>query len=545
MKFSTSLVFLFKAFTHRPFQVPYSYSSMLPMTSMSSMNSPSSVSISSCQSLASPITNRKRVRNASPKLKSESSSRDRNLIHVLANVEWIDLNVPLVQLSANLTLRMGQCFNWKKLDENSNNTIWIGVINIDTYGYPIAIRQMQNTTEFADILNCQSTYSIDMKALLYNYFQLDYDLKELYKDWSSKCDRMKVITKCLPGVRVVRQDPWECLVSFICSSNNNIKRITQMLDKLKIRYGMYKCSIRPKDKDETIDAHGEIDHKDYYKEWEVVHDPPSSTPTFMHSLLPEEAGPSSAHHLYSFPTAQALAAASEDELRAAGLGYRARYVLEAARALVSRESSEAGAEAQWFKDLRSLGIRQASTMPFSLPSSFSPSKVDVCRRLAVQAELITLAGVGPKVADCVALFCLDQAGAIPVDTHVWDIAVRDYAPQLRIAKSLTPTIYEQVGNIFRDKFGDKAGWAHSVLFAAELPEFKRSLPDWMQLEMNAFSEETRRTKAATKVKKTKVKEEHVQVASTVSTDAASAGVSVTVSVKSEESITEQREFFVD
>ena len=49
-----------------------------------------------------------------------------------------------------------------------------------------------------------------------------------------------------------------------------------------------------------------------------------------------------------------------------------------------------------------------------------------------------LSGVGRKVADCVGLFSLNQPGAIPVDTHVWDISVRDYDPSLSQYKSLTP-----------------------------------------------------------------------------------------------------------
>ena len=53
------------------------------------------------------------------------------------------------------------------------------------------------------------------------------------------------------------------------------------------------------------------------------------------------------------------------------------------------------------------------------------------------------------MADCVGLFALDQTGIIPVDTHVWQIACRDYDPGLKDAKSLTPTVYERVGGLFR------------------------------------------------------------------------------------------------
>jgi N-glycosylase/DNA lyase len=51
------------------------------------------------------------------------------------------------------------------------------------------------------------------------------------------------------------------------------------------------------------------------------------------------------------------------------------------------------------------------------------------------------------------MYMQDQTGSIPVDTHVWQIALRDYDPlfTLRNAKSLTPMVYEQVGTVFRDR----------------------------------------------------------------------------------------------
>lgn len=94
-----------------------------------------------------------------------------------------------------------------------------------------------------------------------------------------------------------------------------------------------------------------------------------------------------------------------------------------------------------------------------------------------------------------AVFSLDQSESVPVDVHVWDIAVRDYNPNLQTALSLTPVIYEQVGDLFRERFRLHAGWAHSVLFAAELPEFKSKLPVSMQEEMDLFDEQQRLVKA--------------------------------------------------
>lgn len=119
-------------------------------------------------------------------------------------------------------------------------------------------------------------------------------------------------------------------------------------------------------------------------------------------------------------------------------------------------------------------------------------------RQEVQAALMELPGIGRKVADCVALFSLDQSDAVPVDTHVWDIVVRDYEPSLGAAKSLTPAVYDQVGDTFRRVFPSRAGWAHSVLFAGELAEFRQYLPDEMQAEMAEFASQGKAKKRAAK-----------------------------------------------
>jgi len=86
-------------------------------------------------------------------------------------------------------------------------------------------------------------------------------------------------------------------------------------------------------------------------------------------------------------------------------------------------------------------------------------------------ELLTLQGVGPKVADCICLMGLGWGEAVPVDTHVWQIAQRDYKFGKGKHKSLTKATYDAIGSHFRDLWGKEAGWAHSVLFAADLKTF--------------------------------------------------------------------------
>lgn len=65
---------------------------------------------------------------------------------------------------------------------------------------------------------------------------------------------------------------------------------------------------------------------------------------------------------------------------------------------------------------------------------------------------------------------LDKHETIPVDTHVWQIAMRDYRFRFegKAPKAISPAIYKAVGRHFVDLFGEYAGWAHSVLFAADL-----------------------------------------------------------------------------
>ena len=74
-------------------------------------------------------------------------------------------------------------------------------------------------------------------------------------------------------------------------------------------------------------------------------------------------------------------------------------------------------------------------------------------------SLQTLPGVGPKVADCVALFSCDKLEAVPVDTHVWSFAVKDYGLAKGI-KSLTASAYREIG---MDRSGHVTEDVHHVI----------------------------------------------------------------------------------
>ncbi|KAK7069571.1 8-oxoguanine glycosylase ogg1 [Halocaridina rubra] len=88
------------------------------------------------------------------------------------------------------------------------------------------------------------------------------------------------------------------------------------------------------------------------------------------------------------------------------------------------------------------------------------------------SQLTSLSGIGAKVSDCICLMSMGHLNAIPVDTHVFQIATRDYLPHLRSCKTVTERVYKEIADHFRNIFGDYAGWAHSVLFSADLRKFE-------------------------------------------------------------------------
>lgn len=139
---------------------------------------------------------------------------------------------------------------------------------------------------------------------------------------------------------------------------------------------------------------------------------------------------------YEFPTLEALADADEAALRADLWGYRAPRVIGLAQHLLHKETG-------WLESLR--------TRPYA----------------EAHAELTALHGIGAKIADCICLFCLDKDAATPVDTHIRQIAVRLFAPQLA-GKSLTPKVYAEIADVYQSRFGAWAGWAQQYLFFAEL-----------------------------------------------------------------------------
>lgn len=332
----------------------------------------------------------------------------------------------------------------------------------------------------------------DADAVLHDYFRVDTDFSQLYDRF---CEADAVFARTFPyfsGMRTLRQPPEECLFAFICSSNNNIKRISSMVDDLAKRYGTY-----------IVDFH---------------------TPSYSPSQAPSnnrkgrkanendddddnKSSRSNRYALYAFPSTEELAEqADEKDLRTFGFGYRAKFITAAAKGLVitSRRhavATSALAEVETEANDNDSHPEQQQDDPnkrafYSTSTSVAAGSATIAKpitveemllswrhesRVAVVRHLSAYTGIGRKVAACIALMSLDQLGEIPVDTHVWQIAQR-YRPELAKTKSLTLRVHEDVGKWFRDRFGDDvAGIAHNVLFVAELGDFKKTLPDGTDL----------------------------------------------------------------
>ena len=137
--------------------------------------------------------------------------------------------------------------------------------------------------------------------------------------------------------------------------------------------------------------------------------------------------------LSRFPTPETVAAIHEAELRERKFGYRAATIPLAARELVARGGREY--------------LEHLKTVPYE----------------EAHDALVTFHGIGPKLADCIALFALHHTCAVPVDTHLWHAATRLYFPEWEKA-AITGLKYKAVSSHVRGRFGDLTGWAHQHLF---------------------------------------------------------------------------------
>ncbi|MBM3898438.1 MAG: hypothetical protein FJ358_07965 [Thaumarchaeota archaeon] len=119
------------------------------------------------------------------------------------------------------SLECGQVFHWKKIGE-----YWHGVLGNGA----IKLRQIGEHLEFT------GSSGVDWHDRIQNYFRFDDDLKSIARVISHD----KFVSHALQkyrGLRILRQDPWECMLSYICATNTNIPQIERMLDNLCRTFG--------------------------------------------------------------------------------------------------------------------------------------------------------------------------------------------------------------------------------------------------------------------------------------------------------------------
>ena len=211
---------------------------------------------------------------------------------------------------------------------------------------------------------------------------------------------LRACLAAFPGLAILRQPFGETLLGFVCSATKQIVQIKQMLALLAARHG------RP------LSVAG-----------------PSSTPFPPLPVLDSAIRPSDlviriSHRLPSWPE---LAAVSIEQLRACALGFRARHVA----GIAARLAAEPG----WLEETEHAPYAEA------------------------KARLLTLPGVGEKVADCVLLFGAGRLEAFPVDTWILKAMARCYG-----LEGWRPA---QIAHFGRTHFGAQAGLAQQYLFAFE------------------------------------------------------------------------------
>ncbi len=259
------------------------------------------------------------------------------------------------------TLGCGQAFRW-----TAARGAWEGVVS----GRWVCLKQSGETIS-AECPADQRDW-----AWLEDHLQLHVDLAAVLASFPDDIPLRSAVGACR-GLRLLKQEPWECLASFICSSTKQIVQIRQIIALLSERFG----------------------------------DPIPS----MHGLA------------HAFPSAAQIATATEAELRACKLGFRAPYLLATARRIASGE----------------LNLDALTAMPLA----------------GAREQLESLPGVGRKVADCALLFGFGFPTAFPVDVWVLKALRQLYFPK----RKPRPARLRHFADTY---FGPHAGYAQQYLFHA-------------------------------------------------------------------------------
>jgi N-glycosylase/DNA lyase len=266
-----------------------------------------------------------------------------------------------------MTLNSGQVFHWEKYGSGFVGAIGENAIYAEQRGdiLKAGFGETPKPTRQARAL----------PNIVANYFALDHPLEEICASFPHD-PVMDVACDFCRGLRIIRQPQWECLATFICSSMKQVAHIRQISQALRQRFGERKqiCG----------------------------------------------------REVFSFPSPDALARATEREFRKCGLGYRAKNLLATARRVASGEAD--------LDSWNALSERQ------------------------LREQLCELPGVGMKVANCVMLFAHERIAAFPIDVWIERVLRERYFVRRR--KVTAKGMAEFVANYF----GGYGGYAQQYLF---------------------------------------------------------------------------------
>ncbi len=319
----------------------------------------------------------------------------------------MEIVLPVRDYDLAATLDSGQVFRWQPCGDS-----WLGVIG----------RRLVRLTPMRDGIRAQTAGPVADWQWLRDYLQTEVDLDAMLKTFPDDAPVRDAVAACR-GLRILRQDPWECLASFILSSTKQIVQIRQIVALLCERFG------------EPI-ARSAGTRERRRPAGPQHHDEPVRSPAERHRSQDGARGAFSSdekHLLHSFPAAERLARATEAELRACKMGFRAPHLLAAARQIAGGQ--------------------------------FDLERLRHLPRAEAREELMKLRGVGHKIADCVLLFAYGFDGAFPVDVWV-ERALRElYFPHRRVSA-------KRLQHFAATHFGPHAGYAQQYLFHYMRTKFK-------------------------------------------------------------------------
>ncbi|XP_014802227.1 PREDICTED: N-glycosylase/DNA lyase isoform X2 [Calidris pugnax] len=244
---------------------------------------------------------------------------------------WRSLPCPPAELRLDLVLSSGQTFRWWE----SSPGAWTGVLGERVWTLRQERDRLWYTVYGEEGAGPPAGASgAETDRILRDYFQLEVGLPALYRAWGAADPLFRKVARDFPGVRVLRQDPVECLLSFICTSNNHISRITAMIDRLCQAFGRRLCCL-------------------------------------------------DARPLHAFPSLSALTGAdAEARLRELGFGYRAKFVSGSARAIAE------GLGAEGLRGLRTVPYAEARRVLCALPGVGTKVADCVCLMALDKAEAV-------------------------------------------------------------------------------------------------------------------------------------------------------------